>query len=104
MTQPRHPNLQRLATQLGHATPAHALADLCERGRTMRGIAREFEVPFAAVRWCADRHDIKFPRRGSTPLPVDRMQVEATKGMTAKRAAAELGVSVSTIEKWRRQV
>lgn len=94
--------LNALASSLDHRTPANALADLCERGWTMRGIAREFDVPFAAVRWCADRHGITFPRRGAAGLPVDRMQVEATRGMTRRAAAAELGVSVSTIEKWRR--
>lgn len=94
--------LRGLADLLDHRTPANAIAELCERGWTMRGIAREFDVPFDAVRWCAERHGIQFPRRGAVPLPIDRMQVEATRGMTRRRAAVELGVSVSTIEKWRR--
>lgn len=94
--------MQAMATMLDHRTPAAAIADLCERGWTMRGIAREFDVPFSALRWCAERHGITFPRRGAAGLPVDRMQVEATRGMKRADAARELGVSITTIVKWRK--
>lgn len=56
--------MRELASLLGEPSPAKAILTLRDSGWSMRGIARGFEVSFSAVRHCAARHGIEFPRRG----------------------------------------
>lgn len=94
--------LQSLADLLEHKSPVTALIGLRDRGWSMEGIAREFEVSYHAVRYCAEKHDIRFKMRGARPIPVDRRAVDATRHLTIKEAARALGVGKTTVSKWRK--
>jgi DNA-binding transcriptional regulator YiaG len=78
------------------------LCDLRDRGWTMAGIAREFDVPVRAINYHAQKYAVSFPCRGVAPMQPNLMQVRATRHMKRQVAADLLGICLNTLDKWRR--